>query len=405
MLKQRFYAPFRRLLARGTHALAGAMLLAGGVGAEDAIAQGEGDFDYCLVCHGTDLGGNEAIGAPNLTHLPAWYLEAQLRDFKQGYRGWHPEDEHGRSMASAARELPDADAIAAAVSFVETYPAIAGTAPAGAGNAERGAVLFRSCAACHGGNGAGSELVGAPPLAGQNPWYLKKALGDYRAGRRGANPEDKVGASMRLASQQLVDDQAVVDVVAFIGTLAAAEVPSQSKQPEENPMMNKKRATALTKALPALALATASASVLAHDVTRYPLPGGSTFPIAQAVTVPAGTELTFHSGLLPRPANPDADPASREFLGDTYAQTMSVLQQFEASLREKGMGLGNIIKMNVYLVGDPELDGKMDFAGFMRAYSQFFGTEEQPHLPARAAIQIAGLARGAFIEIEVIAAR
>jgi enamine deaminase RidA (YjgF/YER057c/UK114 family) len=121
--------------------------------------------------------------------------------------------------------------------------------------------------------------------------------------------------------------------------------------------------------------------------------------------VPAGTELTFHSGLLPRPADPDADPSSREFLGDTYTQTMSVLQQFEASLKEKGMGLGNIIKMNVYLVGDPELDGKMDFAGFMRAYSQFFGTEEQPHLPARAAIQIAGLARGAFIEIEVIAAR
>ena len=74
-------------------------------------------------------------------------------------------------------------------------------------------------------------------------------------------------------------------------------------------------------------------------------------------------------------------------------------------MARKGMGLGDIIKMNVFLVGDPQLDGKMDFAGFMRAYSQFFGTEEQPNLPARAAVQVAGLARGAFIEIEVILAR
>ena len=35
------------------------------------------------------------------------------------------------------------------------------------------------------------------------------------------------------------------------------------------------------------------------DVTRHPLPGGSTFPIAQAVEVSAGTTLVYHSGTLP----------------------------------------------------------------------------------------------------------
>ena len=43
------------------------------------------------------------------------------------------------------------------------------------------------------------------------------------------------------------------------------------------------------------------------DVVRHPLPGGSTFPISQAVEVSAGTTLGYHSGTLPGPANPDAD--------------------------------------------------------------------------------------------------
>ena len=37
------------------------------------------------------------------------------------------------------------------------------------------------------------------------------------------------------------------------------------------------------------------------DVIRHPLPGGSTFPIAQAVEVPAGTTLVYHSGTLAWP--------------------------------------------------------------------------------------------------------
>jgi len=37
--------------------------------------------------------------------------------------------------------------------------------------------------------------------------------------------------------------------------------------------------------------------------------------------------------------------------------------------------------MLVFLVGDPANDGKMDFKGFMEAYTQYFGTPEQPNLP------------------------
>jgi enamine deaminase RidA (YjgF/YER057c/UK114 family) len=59
--------------------------------------------------------------------------------------------------------------------------------------------------------------------------------------------------------------------------------------------------------------------------------------------------------------------------------------------------------MHVYLGGDPAT-GKMDFAGFMKGYSQYFGTKDQPNKPARSAMQVAALALpGALVEIEVVA--
>jgi enamine deaminase RidA (YjgF/YER057c/UK114 family) len=142
------------------------------------------------------------------------------------------------------------------------------------------------------------------------------------------------------------------------------------------------------------------------DVTRHPLPNNSTFPISQAVEVTADTGIIYHSGTLPGPANPDAEQGSREYWGDTEAQANSVFENMAASFEKLGVGFGDIIKMTVFLVGDPEMGGRMDFGGFMKAYTLHFGTEAQPNKPARSAFQIAGLARpGVFIEIEVVLAR
>ena len=142
------------------------------------------------------------------------------------------------------------------------------------------------------------------------------------------------------------------------------------------------------------------------DVTRYPLPNNSTFPIAQAVEVSADTTLVYHSGTLPSPANPDAEQGSREYWGDTEAQSNSVFEKMSASLENLGLDFGDVVKMTVFLVGDPEMDGRMDFGGFMKAYSKHFGTAAQPNKPARSAIQIAALARpDVFVEVEVVLAR
>jgi enamine deaminase RidA (YjgF/YER057c/UK114 family) len=145
--------------------------------------------------------------------------------------------------------------------------------------------------------------------------------------------------------------------------------------------------------------------LVAAEIIRYPLPGGSTFPIALAVEVPADATIIFHSGLTPQPANPDADPQSREYYGDTQTQSLSVLSRLEESLRGIDCDFGDVVKMTVFLVGDPENGGRMDFDGFMAAYTQFFGTAEQPNLPARSAVQVAGLANPSYlVEIEVIVA-
>ena len=92
--------------------------------------------------------------------------------------------------------------------------------------------------------------------------------------------------------------------------------------------------------------------------------------------------------------------------GDTKTQSANTFGKIEALLKEQGLGMGDVVMMHVYLVGDPANGGKMDFAGLNAAYGQFFGTKEQPNKPARSAVQVAALAiQGPLVEIEVIAAK
>lgn len=151
----------------------------------------------------------------------------------------------------------------------------------------------------------------------------------------------------------------------------------------------------------ALGFATASA-VHAADVVRHPLPGGSTFPIARAVEVPAGKTIIFHSGTTPAPLDPKAEAGTAAYWGDTKTQALSTFARIKESLDAMKLDFGNVVAMTVYLVGDPAKGGRMDFEGFMAAYTQFFGTKEQPNLPARSTVQVAGLvAPGMLVEIEV----
>ncbi len=141
----------------------------------------------------------------------------------------------------------------------------------------------------------------------------------------------------------------------------------------------------------------------AAEILRRPL---GNFPIASSVVVPSGAEVVFLSGTLADPVKPDAPAGSAERMGDTEAQVASVLGKLEKELAGSGLSMSDVVKMNVFLVGDPAKGGSMDFEGLMKAYSRHFGTATQPNLPARTTVQVVALPMpGALVEIEVVAAR
>ena len=95
---------------------------------------------------------------------------------------------------------------------------------------------------------------------------------------------------------------------------------------------------------------------------------------------------------------------AKSYEGDTKAQSLDIFKQFEATLKEQGLGMGDVVQMRVYLVADAA--GKLDFAGMNDAYKDFFGTAAQPNKPARATVQVAALVvPKALVEIELVAVR
>ena len=150
-----------------------------------------------------------------------------------------------------------------------------------------------------------------------------------------------------------------------------------------------------------------SSLAAAQDVVRHKLPNGNPFPISAAVEVPAGQD----AGLLERHGArrspiPKAPKDSIAAYGDTKDPNHRRAQHHQGELESLHLTLGDVIKMQVFMAGDPAKGGKMDFAGFMQGYTQFFGTPAQPNLPVRSAMQVAALANPGFlVEIEVTAVR
>ncbi len=166
--------------------------------------------------------------------------------------------------------------------------------------------------------------------------------------------------------------------------------------------MSRISSSVLRVILSAALASTVACAANAAEVVRHSLGPNNNFPIARAVEVPAGKTIIFHSGMTPAPADPKAEVGTPAYWGDTRTQAMSVFARIQESLDKLGLGFGDVVAMTVYLGGDPAKNGRMDFEGFMSAYTRFFGAKEQPNLPARSTVQVAGLvAPGMLVEIEV----
>lgn len=154
-----------------------------------------------------------------------------------------------------------------------------------------------------------------------------------------------------------------------------------------------------------LAAALCAGAAAAQEVIRHPIPN-SDFPIAQAIEIPDGRAIVFLSGFVPALHDKAANKDTIAAFGDTKTQTISVLKQIEDALARIGLAHADVVKMQVFLVGDPKKHNRMDFAGFMEGYRAYYGTPAQPNLPTRSVFQVAGLANpGWLVEIEVTAVR
>ena len=160
-------------------------------------------------------------------------------------------------------------------------------------------------------------------------------------------------------------------------------------------------------ALLATAVPTAAQTAKPAIVRHANTPPGM---ILQGVTVPAGATMLYLSGQLASPIDPSkkVPPAELtiEDFGDTKTQTVSTLNKIKTILAARGYAMSDIIKLTVFVAGDPKLAGKMDFAGMNEGYKMFFGSAENPNVVARSTIQVAALAGPAFlVEIEATAAK
>ena len=152
----------------------------------------------------------------------------------------------------------------------------------------------------------------------------------------------------------------------------------------------------------------AAGAAQAQPIVRHPTtPPGI---ILQAVEIPPGATVLHLSGQVAAPldstlATPSAERTPADY-GDTRTQTVGVLRRIEAILAERGYAMRDVVKLTVFLVGDPALGGRMDFAGMNDGFRRFFGSATNPETVARSTIQVSALAGPGFlVEIEAVAAR
>jgi cytochrome c oxidase subunit 2 len=85
------------------------------------VAAGRDHYATCYACHGVNGEGNRATGGPALAGLDDWYLVKQLKDYRDGSRGTHPDDVLGLQMRAATLVfLGDDEAIYDVVSYITT---------------------------------------------------------------------------------------------------------------------------------------------------------------------------------------------------------------------------------------------------------------------------------------------
>jgi len=180
------------------------------------IDRGKALYRTCSTCHGDSGEGNTRLRAPGLANLDPWYAFRQLKNFKNGIRGYLSKDSTGVQMATMAQSLKDTTEMQDVIAYIETLADVK-VITAATGDIKKGERTYQTlCGSCHGPGAKGNELMHAPRLNGLEPWYIKSQITKFKTSLRGAHPEDAYGAPMVPMMALLKDEQAIDDVIAYI---------------------------------------------------------------------------------------------------------------------------------------------------------------------------------------------
>src|SRR5690606_4557412 len=86
--------------------------------------------------------------------------------------------------------------------------------------------LYRSCESCHGTDGGGDTVLGAPAIAGLPEWYVNAQLERFQNGMRGKHPDDVEGLRMRPMSMQVPEQSQRQLVSQYVAALPAVTAPA-----------------------------------------------------------------------------------------------------------------------------------------------------------------------------------
>lgn len=121
-------------------------------------------------------------------------------------------------------------------------------------------------------------------------------------------------------------------------------------------------------------------------VVKTELAPGAIGPYSQGIDL---GNMIFFSGQIP------LDPVTGVMPEGIEAQTIRALENVKGLLNSQGLDFTNVVKTTVFL------DSMDDFAVMNGIYAQYF---VEPY-PARSAVEVAKLPKGALIEVEVIAVK
>ena len=137
--------------------------------------------------------------------------------------------------------------------------------------------------------------------------------------------------------------------------------------------------------------ARAGGSPRAAEAVSTPHAPGAIGPYTQAQRVRAGAlEWLYTAGQV------GLDPAQGELVsGDVAAQARQAMANLRAVLEAAGFVFSDVVKTTIFLAD------MQDFQDVNRVYAEAMGDA----LPARSTVAVAGLPRGARVEIELVCVR